>query len=292
MDNFAKSGRQWIIWATCLLPILSIAQAPADSLALERAQWQSEQLLPGLIWKQAHVSGLFDSEQQVNILQIDLSVPGRRLAFAGLTDGLALTSTFATDAGAQAGINATFFDMKEGGSVTFLKIDGTVVNETSLLHPNGQNHERANGALVADGQKASIITGDPETRGWNKLISANNVMVCGPVLLRDGAAVPLDHNAFNDNRHPRSAVGITADGEVILVTVDGRNARAHGMSLPELAFLLRQAGAREALNLDGGGSTALYIKGKNETGIVNYPSDNKAFDHGGERKVANAILVF
>ncbi len=292
MDNFAKSSYRWMIGVFCLLPLLSLAQTPADSLALARAQWQSEQLLPGLDWKHAHFSDLFDSEQQVNILQIDLAVPERRLAFAGLADGLALTSTFATKAGAQAGINATFFNMKEGGSVTFLKIDGTVVNETSLLLPNGQNHERANGALVVDRQEVSIITGDPQAVGWDKLILADNVMVCGPVLLRDGVEVPLGKNAFNNNRHPRSAVGITADGKVILVTVDGRNARAHGMSLPELAFLLRQTGAHEALNLDGGGSTALYINGKNETGIVNYPSDNKIFDHGGERSVANAILVF
>lgn len=279
-----------VIWLLCGFPAMSIAQTPADSTLLANTRWQTEQIQPGLIWKYAHMDGLFGSQQSVNLLEVDLAE--RRIAFAGLADGLQLTSAFATEAGALAAINATFFNMKDGGSVTFLRIDGKTINETSLLHPNGTHHERANGALVLDGAHATIMQGDSETAGWDKQLAADNVMVCGPVLLLDGEAVPLGQNAFNDNRHPRSAVGITDGGKLILITVDGRNTHAHGMSLPELAFLLRQLGAADALNLDGGGSTALYIQGKHETGIVNYPSDNKAFDHGGERKVANAILVF
>lgn len=292
MSKFSTLRLRWYIWALCVLSLVSLGQTSADSVKLAQAKWHSVTVAPGLVWKQAHFTDLFDSEQEVNLLQIDLSVPQRRLAFAGLADGLALTSEFAKDAGALAGINATFFDMKNGGSVTFLRIDGTVINETTLLNPDGTNHERANGALVVDAKGANIVTGDPAVVGWDKRLHAENGLVCGPVLLREGAGVPLAQNAFNDNRHPRSAVGITSDGQVLLVTVDGRNARAHGMNLHELAFLLRQLGARDGLNLDGGGSTALYINGKNETGIVNYPSDNKTFDHGGERKVANAILVF
>lgn len=280
------------IWYLCSLPIAAIAQTPADSALLAGVSWHKEQIQLGLLWKKAHIDGLFDSKQSINLLEIDLSVPQRRIAFAGLADGLQLTSTFAAEASAQAAINATFFDMKNGGSTTFLKIDGKILNETSLLLPNGTNHERSNGALLIDDARATIMQGDGKTIGWDKQIAADNVMVCGPVLLLGGATVPLGQNAFNDNRHPRSAVGITNNGKIILITVDGRNTQAHGMSLPELAFILQQMGVQDALNLDGGGSTALYIQGKNNNGIVNYPSDNKEFDHNGERKVANAILVF
>jgi exopolysaccharide biosynthesis protein len=45
------------------------------------------------------------------------------------------------------------------------------------------------------------------------------------------------------------------------------------------------------MNLDGGGSTTMYIKKQSDNGVVNYPSDNKQFDHYGERKVANIIYI-
>jgi len=56
----------------------------------------------------------------------------------------------------------------------------------------------------------------------------------------------------------------------------------------ELARVMKWLGAEDAMNLDGGGSSALYIKGKS---IVNYPSDNKQFDHEGQRKVANIVYL-
>jgi exopolysaccharide biosynthesis protein len=63
------------------------------------------------------------------------------------------------------------------------------------------------------------------------------------------------------------------------------------MSLPELTDVLKWLNGKDALNLDGGGSSTLYVKGAGENGIVNYPTDNKQFDHEGERPVANAILI-
>ena len=60
------------------------------------------------------------------------------------------------------------------------------------------------------------------------------------------------------------------------------------MSIDELSYLANQLGMRDALNLDGGGSSTLW---NNKTGIVNHPYDNKKFDHEGEREVSNAILV-
>jgi exopolysaccharide biosynthesis protein len=108
-----------------------------------------------------------------------------------------------------------------------------------------------------------------------------------PVLLRGGEAVPdaeTGVNAgFSATRHPRSAVGWRADGTLLLVAVDGRQpGYSVGMSLAEVRDLFRGLGAVEALNLDGGGSTALVVRG----GTVNRPSDRE-----GERPVANALVV-
>lgn len=108
-----------------------------------------------------------------------------------------------------------------------------------------------------------------------------------PVLLRRGAEVPDAESGaaaeFSATRHPRSAVGWRADGTLLLVSVDGRQpGHSAGMSLAEMRALFRELGAVEALNLDGGGSTALVVNGR----VVNRPSDA-----GGERPVANALVL-
>ena len=96
---------------------------------------------------------------------------------------------------------------------------------------------------------------------------------------REGAA-----EDFALSRHPRTAVAKLADGRILLATVDGRQPGiSAGMTLAELAQMLLDFGAVEAMNLDGGGSTTMVIEGK----IVNKPSDA-----AGERSVSDALLVF
>jgi hypothetical protein len=88
--------------------------------------------------------------------------------------------------------------------------------------------------------------------------------------------------SFSTTRHPRTAAGVAEDGSVLLVTVDGRQTGlSRGMSLAELTALLQRLRAVDAVNLDGGGSTALAIHG----GIVNSPSD------AAERPVADMLVV-
>lgn len=88
--------------------------------------------------------------------------------------------------------------------------------------------------------------------------------------------------SFVETRHPRTAVAKLKDGRALLITVDGRSATSAGMNLQELAEMLLEMGAIDAMNLDGGGSTTMFLDGK----IVNKPSDKE-----GERPVSDAILV-
>jgi exopolysaccharide biosynthesis protein len=88
---------------------------------------------------------------------------------------------------------------------------------------------------------------------------------------------------FVMQRHPRTAMGVRADGTWVLVVVDGRRPTVSiGMTLAELAELMKSLGCKDALNLDGGGSSTLYLYGQ----VVNTPSDL-----AGERPVSDAILV-
>ncbi|MGE5577247.1 MAG: phosphodiester glycosidase family protein, partial [Syntrophothermus sp.] len=110
----------------------------------------------------------------------------------------------------------------------------------------------------------------------------------GPRLIRDGRIeITADMEQFKPDvalgRAPRTAVGITGDGLVLLVAVNGRQDTVSiGMTLEELAGFMRELGAVEAMNLDGGGSTTLAAGGE----VLNLPSG------GRERKVSTAILIF
>lgn len=89
--------------------------------------------------------------------------------------------------------------------------------------------------------------------------------------------------SFVETRHPRTAVAKMRDGKFLMITVDGRQPGVSvGMNLNELAEYLLSLGAVDAMNLDGGGSTTMFLDGK----VVNKPSDKE-----GERKVGDAILV-
>jgi exopolysaccharide biosynthesis protein len=115
-------------------------------------------------------------------------------------------------------------------------------------------------------------------------------MLSGPLLLFDSKTESIDTTAFSKKRHPRTAVAVTKN-RILLITVDGRDKHAAGMSLAELTKIMKWLGAVHGLNLDGGGSTTLWILGQPENGVVNFPSDNKIWDHAGERKVANVLLL-
>jgi len=110
----------------------------------------------------------------------------------------------------------------------------------------------------------------------------------GPWLVRggqvavDGIEQGFPESSFVQKSHPRTAAGVTASGELLLVTVDGRQGQSRGMTLPALAAYMRKIGAAQAINLDGGGSTAMVVRGL----YVNSPSD------GTPRPVANALLIF
>ena len=126
---------------------------------------------------------------------------------------------------------------------------------------------------------------------WDYSQAYDDIMVSGPIMIHNNEYCLLDSVSFNLRRHPRTAIGITEDYHLLLVTVDGRHPEAAGMSMWELQAFMDKLGCKDALNFDGGGSTTMYIKGKTENGVVNYPSDNGKYDHYGERKVANALVV-
>lgn len=106
---------------------------------------------------------------------------------------------------------------------------------------------------------------NPEWRDVNHIIGG------GPYLVKNGD-VYVDMTAQKleaiGGRNPRTAIGYTRDNNLIMLTADGREGASIGLTLIELANLMKEFGCVNAMNLDGGGSTVMYIKGK----VVNKPA--------------------
>ena len=118
---------------------------------------------------------------------------------------------------------------------------------------------------------------------WDDVL---HIVGAGPTLVKNGSVYltsKLEEFASDIavGRAPRTAVGLTKEGHVLLVVVDGRQSHSIGMTLLELALFMQEQGAVHAMNLDGGGSSEMVIKGK----VMNKPSD------GRERKVGNALAL-
>lgn len=111
---------------------------------------------------------------------------------------------------------------------------------------------------------------DVEIKTNPKWENVQHIISGGPYLLKDNQ-IFIDMTAQKlqsiGGRNPRTAIGYTEDNNLILVAVDGREGSSVGLTLVELAKLMKTLGCTNAINLDGGGSTVMYIKGQ----IVNHP---------------------
>jgi exopolysaccharide biosynthesis protein len=128
-----------------------------------------------------------------------------------------------------------------------------------------------------------------------------DLVQAGPLLVRDGRVVgDGDREGFSagsgqfdsditKGRHPRCALGV-GDGALLAVCCDGRRSGVDaGLELAELARLMVSFGARDAINLDGGGSTTMVYADTRSAGTLRIA--NRPSDASGERPVANALAI-
>ncbi|MEE1946463.1 phosphodiester glycosidase family protein [Pedobacter sp. KR3-3] len=263
----------------------------ADSLTLVKAKWQKQRIAPKTKLYTFHFTqnSLFQANEQLSFIEVKNSKRAPVFALGYEAQELKTTPTFGKANQAIAAINGTFFDVKNGGSVDFIKVNGQVINPNRLEKGNKRARHQQAAMVIANG-KLSLKKWDG-TANWEEKLTENDVMLSGPLLRFNQIDESLDTAAFNRLRHPRSAIGLKPDGTVLLLTVDGRHENSAGMSLFELTKVMKWLGCTSAINLDGGGSTTLWLADMPGNGIVNFPSDNKKWDHEGERKVANVIML-
>jgi exopolysaccharide biosynthesis protein len=278
------------IYLLCLGFLSVSCFAQNDSLTVSHTRWETKRLAQGIHLKQhAFNNNLFSSNQYISVLEVNQRKKNH-FSVAAEKQLLRNTSDFGKSAKAIAALNGTFFDIKNGGSVDYIRSNGQEINSTRL-NGKGERAVHQKAALLINKGKLSIATWDG-TNGWEQNIKADDIMVSGPLLLRNNMNVLVpDTGSLVKLRHPRTAVA-KVKNKILLVAVDGRSETGSGMSLSELASFLHWLHATDGINLDGGGSTTLWVDSRSVQGIVNHPSDNQKPDRkGDERKVANALLV-
>lgn len=281
-----------------LLILLSVhfssifAQTIQDSLTVVGLRWDTVSIAPGIIRRHAEVPMLYNCPQNINIIEVDLKhkkdAPSLEVAVVATPNMQETSVTASQSPMAITAINGSYYDMKNGNSTCYLKLRGEVINTTqNSVFP------RITGAIVIKKGKLKIEPWDKKKELKNiRKNHYEDVLASGPMMIRKSKYLPLADDSFNKTKHPRSAIVITKDKKILLVTVDGRHkGNAEGMSIFELSQLLKLLNAKDALNLDGGGSTTLWAQDQPDNGVLNMPSDNKTYDHKGERKVANVVLI-
>lgn len=235
-------------------------------------------------YQEIKTDSFFDSRQIINIFTIDKKDLAQfSIEFAYEKTILKPTSEFAEEHQALAAINGTFYDMDEGGSVTYLEENDSMIHANRRgIYKYGVSEKLTKAAIVVNKNGKISLEKAMLDNFYRKSKAEKGVMVGAPMLLKDGVPSSLPDMKFVHNRHPRTCI-CEREKDWFFITIDGRQIWAEGMSLPEVQTYLLAQKCINAINLDGGGSTTMWLKGK---GVVNHPSD--LF---GERKVANVLII-
>jgi len=208
---------------------------------------------------------------RIHVLKVNLCARGVSMRATTSGEKWRTTSSFGNLISAEAAVNGDFFSYD-----THLPTDQAIGNGAPW------HDDTTAGGTIAFGVSRALL--DLPGRllepppAWMR-----NAVGGRPTLVKDGA-VPSSFNRTDCSvRHPRTAVGMARDRQtLILAVVDGRSSVSIGMTCAELGALMREMGADSALNLDGGGSTTMWLR---SSGILNVPSD------GSERTVSNHLAV-
>ncbi len=171
----------------------------------------------------------------------------------------------------------------KNGRVVAVSTQGNMSVEagTFVVSGHGVNAEALSGLRVGDRVALEETLGVPEADAAQVVVGA------GPLLLENGRVQVRSEEEriapdIARGRAPRTAIGVSRHGSVVLLVVDGRSRSSAGVTLTELAQFMLRLGVRDAVNLDGGGSSEMIINRK----IVNKPSD------GRERAVSMGLGLF
>ncbi len=284
---------------------------------LDKTGWTIDTIVPGCIYYNfTNFDKISGAHQIVDVLEADMTSGKYKLDFAFKFESDSLSSFFKSrrEAGIDVlgGINANY----ELDAI-YLRINGMNISEVTIPHGHLRfwKHEGAILGYKSGEVKIRLSSRKDGVKAIEnyKKSTAINIIASAPSLIENFVNIGStfcdntltidqvnlldyeDKNRHQRVRHPRTAVALTDDGDLLLITVNGRfPGRAEGMNADELTrFLIKYFNPQYALNMDGGGSTTMCVKnrGQAETNVVNYPTDNGTFDHWGQRKREAHLLI-
>jgi len=191
-----------------------------------------------------------------------------------------ITSSAAKRKNAVLAINGGGFYMENRNGKEYAQMSGNTVIDGKLVQPYIRNTE---GAFFAGiNKKGQVIGSIPKSQTQLLKTEPYQGVSFIPILIKDGQKFDIP-KAWKETKNPRTIIGKYANDDLIMIVIDGRQGKwSEGVSLERLQDKLLKLGIKDAYNLDGGGSSTMYYKGK----ILNRPSD------GQERPVVNNIVIF
>lgn len=248
-------------------------------------KWTVTEIREGLRWfSYRGYESVTEANQVLGVLEVDLQNSGLALEFQYYPVKTTLSSAIRQTEGAIAGVNASF-----GTPHTFIRTGGTTWCDISETDPkDNANWYKHEAAIWFDGvSEVGFINSEGDPYGAIELYKEcpyPNLFSSRPLLIENYEYVKwLGSKAksfVTGPRHPRTAVARMGDGKLLFITVDGRwYGMAAGMTTAELRdFIKVNFNPRDAINMDGGGSTTMYVQGYGKEGIVNYPCNGVSSD--------------
>jgi sugar phosphate isomerase/epimerase/exopolysaccharide biosynthesis protein len=285
-----------------------------DSLAFCNAHWHYAKLDRGAYAIYAQAPMFFSSQSICAVRYPASEFKTEILHRPGKTAGK--PSEIGKEVGATMAVNACFFHVKELIPSVYFRVGENVYGVTDPAETY-----RVNGVVGfkdKEGKEmcieySNISQYEEVTKDWHTALASGPMLVVDgeivvPKLMGDdadgdnveamnaemktGSKIRTHYSSaqFYDRRHPRAAVGKDDEGNIYYVVIDGRfKGQGDGASIYETAYICKMLGMTDAINLDGGGSSAIW---SNVTGTFNHPYDNKKWDNEGERVVPNLIVAY
>lgn len=241
----------------CCVALLSALPASADWAPVAAGVDIQERTDPG--------------PNRVRAVRVDLCEPGVRMRVTATDERGQRPSAWGASVGAKVAINGGFY--KAGVPTQYDSTLRGITYSGGVRWPDAQDSNRQ--GYVAFGVRRSTLFSEglaPPAESWFE------------EAVNGGVPILVDGVVQGDNaRVPRTVTGLSEDGRyAFLVVVDGRSTSSIGMTRTEIGALMLELGAHQAMNMDGGGSTAMWLAGR---GLVNVPSD------GSERRTLNQLGV-
>ena len=260
----------------------------ADQNKVATYQWTTSTVKPGVIYKSGKFE-LFGTTQR-SIYVLDITLNSSNTLGIGFSTNNTTTTNMCTNYGAVGGVNAGYFPMSGASDKDgYVRINGATAQTghavTSAIFTNSALIIHNNVARVR--KFTEFVTNLNSIAAAIPVSEAENMIVCGPILITDNEIEPQNmSNSHNTSATARTGVGVSADGKRVFLVVVDTGGGVTGLSTPNLAKVLQALGATQAMNLDGGGSSTMFVTGKGDNGRVNFPYGNTT-----QRAIRSVVYV-